>query len=384
MNISEFKKYEPRGMHRQLPVIWQTAKDCTVTDVKGKKYIDFTSGIFVTNAGHGAISDTLIRQAQKLIHCYTFPNIERLELAQKLTKMTGYQKAFFMSAGTEATECAVKIMRLDGKKKKREFIVSFRGAMHGKTFLAEALKGNEYLSFVKHLTFPTEISDFKTDIKELFDSPETKIAGFIIESYRGWDAKFYPKKYIQDLVAWAKKNRIPVCFDDIQGGFFRSGKLFAFQHYEVEPDLVCCGKGLGDGLPISAVLGSAKLMDLPEDLSSTHSGNPLCCAVALANLEQLVNHKLFINSQMKGLILHDELQDLKTKYPFIKEINGRGLLAGIVFDCKKTADKIIYRAMKKGLLMVYTGRESIKIGPPLSISASILEQGLQIIGESFK
>ncbi len=384
--IRELKKYEPRAMHEhQLPVAWQTASNDVVIDVDGKTYIDFTSGIFVTNTGHGLISGAIQQQAQRLIHCYTFPHSTRLELHKKIREITGYEKAFFLSAGTEATDTAVKIMR---QSRKAFCIVSLFGSMHGKSMCAEKLRGedgsNDWVWHDEaqnyHLMNPFD-GKFEDDMKALtYKRAPKEIAGFMIESYRGWNAKFYNKKYIEDLCGWADYHNIPVCFDEIQGGFGRTGKLFAFEHYGVKPDLVCIGKGLGGGLPISAVLGSAKLLDLPDDLSSTHSANPVCCQAALTSLNFINDSQLATLTDAKGELLQRELMKFSS-IPCVSEINCKGLLAAIVFKTAKQADKVILKAMKKGLLMVRTGRESIKIGPPLTITLVNLMEGLRIIGE---
>lgn len=385
--IDELKKYEPRAMHEhQLPIAWQSAHNDIVTDVDGKSYIDFTSGIFVTNVGHGTVAGAIQHQASQLIHSYTFPHSSRLNLHKKIRELTGFEKAFFLSAGTEATDCAVKIMRMS--RPNASVIVSITGSMHGKSMCAEKLRGadgtNEWAIShdpdFYHLDNPFNGS-FEDDTLVLtYKRAPKEIAGFIIESYRGWNAKFYDKNYIKDLMKYAKKHGIPVCFDEIQGGFGRTGKLFAYEHYGVKPDLVCIGKGLGGGMPISAVLGSAKMLDLPDDLSSTHSANPLCCVAALEALTYYQKNDLATLAEAKGELLRSELSKL-VETSSIKEINVRGMLAAIVFKTTKQADDVILKAMKKGLLMVRTGRESIKIGPPLTITLSNLMEGIKIIGE---
>jgi 4-aminobutyrate aminotransferase-like enzyme len=218
------------------------------------------------------------------------------------------------------------------------------------------------------------------------------IAGFIIESYLGWGAIFYPVAYIQALADFAKKHNCLITFDEIQGGFGRTGKLFVYQHYGVEPDMLCLGKALSGSLPLSAVIGSRKIMDLPEfgSMSSTHSANPLCCAAGLANLEAIESRNLIAESERKGGILHRRLGEFKKKYADrISWIFGKGLLAGVLFKDPETgepdgffASRVCEKAMQKGLLLVHTGRESIKIGPPLTIPEEALEEGLEIFDES--
>jgi len=420
--LHDLEKYESRSMHGQLPVVWDRAKDFQVYDVCGNCWIDFTSTIFVTNVGHAnpQITSALKKIiGHELLHTYTFAHETRALFLKKLIKITPdqFEKAFLLSAGTEATECAVKLMRMHGQtiSLTKLGIISFQGAMHGRTMGAEMLRGNPRQSAwigyrdpnIYHLPFPFPwaakdpidkeydwAKHFERDIHTLktkglnFDN----IAGFIIESYLGWGAIFYPVAYIKALVDFAKEHDCLVTFDEIQGGFGRTGKLFVYQHYKVEPDLLCLGKALSGGLPLSAVIGSKKIMDLPEfgSMSSTHSANPLCCAAGLANLEAIESGNLVAKAARKGEMLHHRLDMLKEKYSDrISYIFGKGLLAGIIFKDPKTGEpdgtfpsQVCEKAMQKGLLLVHTGRESIKIGPPLTIPDEALEEGLNVIDEA--
>lgn len=418
-SLTVFKKlsrYESRSMHGQLPVVWDKAEDFQVFDRYGNCWIDFTSTIFVTNSGH---SNLLVLKAlstqieQKLIHTYTFANEIRAKFLEKLIEITPSfcEKAFLLSAGTEATECAVKLMRMYGRgiNRNKNIIISFKGNMHGRTMAAEMLKGDSIASAwigyrdpnIYTLPFPYPwlktrnwADSFKNDIHALrrqgvnFDN----ICGFMIESYQGWGALFYPQDYIKALGDFAKQYNILVAFDEIQGGFGRTGKLFVFEHYGIEPDLICVGKALSNGLPLSAVLGRRKIMDIPEfgSMSSTHSANPLCCAAALANLITIEKGKLVRESQRKGRILHRYLFKLKDSFPHrISGVYGRGLLAALLIKNPKDnqpdavfASRVCEKAMQKGLLLVHTGRESVKIGPPLTITDAALNEGLKVLEET--
>jgi 4-aminobutyrate aminotransferase-like enzyme len=294
-------------------------------------------------------------------------------------------------------------------------IVSFQGSMHGRTMGAEMLKGDPNKSAwigykdpnMHHLPFPypwtakknsDEKYDWAKHFREDMGALETgglnfdNIAGFMIESYLGWGAIFYPVEYMKALAIFAEEHNCVITFDEIQGGFGRTGKYFVYQHYNVEPDLLCLGKALSGNLPLSAVVGSQKIMDLPEfgSMSSTHSANPLCCAAGLANLEAIENENLVKESARKGEILHQRLDQLKKKYfDRISYVFGTGLLAGIIFKDPETGDpdgffpsQVCEKAMQKGLLLVHTGRESIKIGPPLTISDNALMEGLDVLDEA--
>lgn len=422
--LNRLSQVECRSMHGQMPIVWDHAQGAQVYDAYGNAWIDFTSTIFVANSGHSnpGIIDALQKQLQrKLLHSYTFSHEIRLEFLEYLIKMLPpyLQKAFLLSAGTEATECALKLMQMYGQTvhKSKKAIISFSGAMHGRTLGAEILRGmpqnSPWIGYrdpnIFHLPFPYPwtqrgqnqktydwVKHFEQDINELKLqglNPDD-VAGIIIESYLGWGAIFYPKKYIQALCRFAKAHNILVTFDDIQGGFGRTGKLLAYQHYEVEPDLVCLGKGLSGSLPLSAVVGRAEIMDLPDvgSMSSTHSANPLCCAAGLANLKAINSLNLVDESRRKGKILHTFLNQLKEQYPHrIAHIFGNGLIAAIIFKDPQTEKPdtqfpswVCELCMQRGLLLVHTGRESIKIGPPLVIDDEVLDEGLTVLAESIK
>lgn len=423
--FKQLEQYESRSMHGQMPVVWDRAEDFQVYDGYGNCWIDFTSTIFVANAGHAneaiiaALTKTL---KKKLLHTYTFAHEIRVEFIKYLIKLAGgkFEKAFLLSAGTEAAECAIKLMRMYGQRHRKEKIgiVSFSGSMHGRTMGAEMLKGNPVTSAwigyqdpnIFHLSFPypwdenrqklTSNYDWKTRFENDIQALQKEgmdfknLAGFIIESYLGWGAIFYPKAYLQALAEFAKKHEILITFDEIQGGFGRTGKLFVYQHYGINADLLCLGKGISGSLPLSAVIGSTQVMDIPDigSMSSTHSANPLCCAAGLANIKFIKEHNLINESARKGKILHEYLNNLKNKFPGrIAYILGEGLLAGVIFKDPDTGkpdslfpSNVCERAMQKGLLMVHTGRESIKIGPPLTIPDQALIEGLKVFTEAIE
>jgi 4-aminobutyrate aminotransferase / (S)-3-amino-2-methylpropionate transaminase / 5-aminovalerate transaminase len=418
----DLEKYESRSMHGQLPVVWDKAEDFQVYDGCGNCWIDFTSTIFVANTGHANPKIVNILKEiidHKLLHTYTFPSRIRAAFLKKIIEITPpqFEKAFLLSSGTEATECAIKLTRMHGQtiNPDKIGIVSFQGAMHGRTMGAEMLKGDPIKSGwigymdpnMHHLPFPYTwtakdplnrdydwAEHFKQDMRVLEEKglDFNNVAGFMIESYLGWGAIFYPVEYIKALVNFAENYNCLVTFDEIQGGFGRTGKLFVYQHYDVEPDMLCLGKALSGNLPLSAVIGSQKIMDLPEfgSMSSTHSANPLCCAAGLANLEEIEAGNLVKESARKGKILHSRLKNLREKHPDrISYIFGKGLLAGILFKDPETGEPDGYlpsvvceKTMQRGLLLVHTGRESIKIGPPLTIPDDALEEGLDVLSET--
>ena len=406
--LNELRKYEPASMSLELPVVWDRAEDFQVFDESGNCWIDFCAGTFVTNAGHrnpkicNAISEIV---NNNFLHNYYFPSKIRAKLVKKLHDMTpvNLDKVFLLTTGAETTECCIKLARVYGRKinPKKIGIVSFVGAMHGKTLGALMVGGKtkekhwivNHDPDMHHLPFPKDSSGdevFHENMKQLEQSGVdlSTIAAFMVESYQGWGALFYPKNYIKALRKWADDNQVIVIFDEIQAGFGRTGKLFAYEHYEVEADLVCCGKGISSGLPLSAVLGRSELIDVDPSLNSTHGGNPVCCAATLASLELLESENLIVESERKGVILKQELTRIKNHFPSRIEIFGRGLVFAIHVRKSSTneldvelVDKIIEKAMQQGVLLIRTGTGTIKIGPPLTISDDALIEGVSVIEE---
>jgi len=414
--FKSLSKVESRSMHGQMPIAWDKAKNFNIFDIAGNKFIDFTSTIFVANIGHS--NPKLIKYIQlalkkNLLNSYAYINKIRERYLKKLISFAGknFQKAFLMSAGTEATEAALKLMRMYGQKqKKRKLgIICFEGNWHGRTMGAQMMSGNikqkEWIGYqdpnIHHLPFPypwilknTNPEQFLINsLKKLSKKINLKkdICGVMIETFQGWGAVYYPKKYIKLLYKICKKNNILLVFDEMQSGFARTGYKFGYEYYGVKPDLICCGKGMGGGIPISGVIGKKAIMDLPEvgNMSSTHSANPLACYAGLAVLEEINKKKLLQNTKDKEKILFTKLNQIKDKFPKeILYVEGKGLIAALIFDLnstnniKKILKSIVEKCLRNGLLVVYTGRESIKIGPPLTITKSALIEGINVLDQA--
>ena len=413
--LKKMYSIESRAMHGQIPVVWDRAEDFQVYDAWGNVWLDFTSTIFVANSGHGnkKIIESLNKVLNKpLLHTYTYASKERIEYLDFLIENTPkqFEKAFLLSAGTEATEAALKLMRLNAKKigKRKGGVISINGNWHGRTMGAQMMSGNiEQKNWIGHedpnihhinFPYPWETDNprefFTLEIEKLIQEkeldPKKDLCGFMIETFQGWGAVFYQEEFVKELEKFAKENNIMIAFDEMQSGFGRTGKLFGYQHYGVEPDILCCGKGASSGLPLAIVLGSQEIMDLPDigSMSSTHSANPLVSVAGMQNLDALLNDGLIDNSEILGKIFHSELKKLLKKYPdHLKHTQGKGLLAALIFmnnenePLSDLCDKISEKAFQKGLLVVHTGRESIKLAPPLSISEEALIEGLRVLDE---
>lgn len=410
--------YESHSMHGQFPLVWDRAVDASVFDIAGNRWIDFTSTIFVANVGHSNARVTAAMQDMMnapIYSCYAYPNRKRAEYLQRLIEFAGqpFEKAFLLSAGTEATEAALKLMRMHGQKagKRRRGIVCIEGNWHGRTMGAQMMSSNltqrDWIGFqdadIHHIPFPYpwSLNDTSPEVfleaglERLASSGvnlQTDVCGFMLETFQGWGAIFYPKPFVQAIESVCREHNILLAFDEMQAGFGRTGRRFGFQHYEVTPDLIACGKGMGGGLPLSGVLGRAEVMDLPEigNMSSTHSANPLVCAAGLAVIEELEERDLVNEAARKGELLFKGLTDLQRHFPNrIAGVLGRGLIAAVLFRNPDTGvadgsftSRVAERCMQKGLLVVHTGRESIKIGPPLTITDEALLEGIDVLYEA--
>lgn len=412
--FAELKKSEPRSMQGQPPIIWHKADNFTVGDKWGNRWLDWSSGVLITNAGHGHPKIVKALHAiieQGLLSSYVFIHEGRAKLTKMLQDLAPKGKkytVFLLSSGSEATENCIKLAKTYALRKygpKRKYFVSFNNAFHGRTLAAQLAGGMPKLkewiidgdkTFVQ-APFPdgykNEDTSFALFLKTLAEksiAPD-EIAGVMSESYQGVGPDFMPVEYAQKLEKFCKDNDIVLVMDEVQAGFGRSGKMFTFEHYGIAPDLIACGKGISSSLPISAVIGRKDIMDLyaPGSMTSTHSGSPLCVAAAIANLEVIKEEKLVENSAKMGEILCRELQRIQKKYPErLGCFRGKGLVAGIqcVLPGTKTPDpalalEINIKCLQKGLLMfapVGVGGECLKIAPPLSITEDALRESLQV------
>jgi 4-aminobutyrate aminotransferase-like enzyme len=404
-------------MQGQFPIIWDKAEDFSVYDIAGNKWIDFTSTIFVANIGHGnkrvsvAIKEVLDKP---LVSTYAYMSEVRAKYLEELIEFAGppFGKAFLLSAGTEATEATLKLIRMYGQKigKKRPGIVTLNGNWHGRTMGAQMMSSNAeqkaWIGYedpnIHHIDFPYPWLVSEEQGEEFFNKQldslkqrglnlETDIAGFMLETFQGWGALFYPKSFVKAIRKFTEKHLILLAFDEMQAGFARTGKKFGFEHYEVSPDLFACGKGMGGGVSLSGVIGRSEIMDLPEvgNMSSTHSANPLVCAAGLAVLEEIDSKNLVTETARKGQIFKELLNELKTGFPLvINNFYGEGLIASLIFSDYENqsksllASKVSQKCMEKGLLVVHTGRESIKLGPPLVITDEAIIEAIQVIKDS--
>jgi 4-aminobutyrate aminotransferase / (S)-3-amino-2-methylpropionate transaminase / 5-aminovalerate transaminase len=416
--FQELAKSEPRSMMGQPPIVWHSAEDFIVSDRWGNRWIDWSSGVLVTNIGHGRkeVKDALRKAIDdSLLASYVFVHERRMILTHMLRELSpdpaSYQ-VFLLSTGSEATENCIKLAKTYAMEKygpQKKYFVTFHNAFHGRTMGAQLAGGMDRQkkwigdavpSFVQ-VPFPdgfknadTSFDLFLKTLAEKHVKPED-ISGVMTESYQGGGPDFVPLEYAQQLEALCRNHDIVMVYDEVQSGFGRTGKMFCFQHYGVKPDLIACGKGISSSLPISAVIGRSDILGLyaPGSMTSTHSASPLPVAAAIANLEVLLKEDLAAHAAAMGKILIPLLAKVQAKHPKVLGcLHGKGLVAGIQVvkpgtkePDAETATKINVACFHKGLLMfapVGSSGECLKIAPPLSISETALRESVQVFAEA--
>ena len=414
--LEALRKYEPIAMGGQPPVVWDRAQNFQVFDAYGNAWIDWSSGVLITNAGHGRqeIIDAITAQANHgLLTNYCFPSAIRAQLVQRLSEMMPepLKKVFLLTVGSETVECAIKLSRTHGTKvggRGKHVIVSYEKAFHGRTLGSQQAGGipslkdwivNLDAGFVQ-VPFPdgyrTEDNSFEFFLKTLREKgvEPANVAGVILETYQGGSAAFAPVEYMQKLRAWCDGHKAVLTCDEVQAGFGRTGKMWGFEHYGIVPDLTTWGKGISSSLPLAAVIGRPDIMDLHPagSMTSTHTGNPVCCAAALASIDLVVKEGLAENAARMGAILHHRLHTMKARHPQFGCVEGKGLVAGVAIvkpgtkepDADLTWD-IIWETIKRGVMMfspVGFGGGTVKICPPLTINEEALNESLDAFEEA--
>jgi len=408
---------EPVAMRGQPPIVWHRAEGFQVFDPYGNQWVDWSSGVLIANAGHGRreIVDAINAQASApLLTTYCFPSEIRARLVEKLVSILPepLKKVFLLTTGSETVECAIKLCRTHGVKsggRSKNVIVSFDKSFHGRTLGAQQAGGIPALKewiinldrgFMQapfpdgYRTPDTSFDLFERSLRESGIEPQN-VAGVILETYQGGSAAFAPPAYMRDLRSWCSGHKALLVCDEVQAGFGRTGTLWGFEHYGIVPDLALFGKGISSSLPLAVVAGRPDVMDLQPagSMTSTHTGNPVCCAAALASIDLVLRENLAGNARHVGGVLHQKLAALESRTPQIGRVDGKGLVAGVACIVPGTKEpdgdlawEVVRRAVEKGVLMfspVGHGGGTIKICPPLVITEAALLDSVAALEEAF-
>jgi 4-aminobutyrate aminotransferase len=414
--IETDERYVSPSYTRFYPLAVKSGRGSVLEDMDGNLYLDFTAGIAVCATGHchPRVVKAIQDQAAKLIHIcgadFYYPPLR--DLARKLAQIapgTSDKRVLFTNSGAEAIEAAIKLARYHTR---RQHIIAFYGAFHGRTMGALSLtasKVNQRRRFepllpeVTHvgygncyrcpynLSYPSCALECVTHLeKKLFKTtlPPEEVAAIIVEPIQGEGGYIVPPpEYHKELKALAERHGILYVADEVQSGIGRTGKMWAIEHWGVEPDIICTAKGLASGLPLGAMIARADIMDWPQGAhASTFGGNPVACVAALETIA-LVEEGLMQNATDVGNFLLGRLRELATRHPLIGDVRGLGLMIGVDLvrnrDTKETMpverDAVLQHCFSKGLVLLGCGESAIRLCPALVVTREEAETAIQII-----
>lgn len=374
--------------YARFPLALSHAKGCEVWDFDGNHYLDFTSGIGTNSLGWGNEKwlDAVINQASRLAHTSNLYFTEpATQLAQKLCQVSGLKRVFFCNSGAEANEGAIKTARKYSQDKygdQRFTILTLENSFHGRTVTTLAATGQA--TFHKHFSPFTQGFDYLpiNNIPALQQRlQQNDVCAIMLEVIQG-EGGILPLQadYLNAIQQYCQQQDILLIIDEIQTGIGRTGELFAYQHFDLKPDLVTLAKGLGGGLPIGAVIFGEKCQQTlgKGDHGSTFGGNPICCAAANAVLDQL-NSTFLHEIKQKGEQLRYQLAQL----PNVKAVTGLGLMIGIEFEDGIQASEIVHQGIKQGVLFL-TAKHKLRLLPPLIISNEQINKGVKVLANILK
>jgi len=413
--LEKWHKYEADVVGYQAPVVWESGKGCVVIDVDGNQFIDWTSGVLVTNVGHchPHLVDAVKKSAGMLLNNYECANVQRIEAAEQLVKVLPkhLNQCFFLSTGSEATEAAMRLM----KRKTGKFeIVSFEGGFHGRTTGAAAMGGmagpkrgyGPTLPGMIRAAYPNPYRDpfglceggpafgrYFDYLDSVISSNSTgSLAGVIVEPYQGAAGFIFPPKgWLTRLVKWAHDRGMLVTLDEVQASYGRTGRMWAQEHENLDVDVMTIGKAIGCGVAVSAVAARSDVFACLKkgEMSSTLGGNPVASAAVTAILEIYAKDDLVGNSERMGAYMKKKLEAIAAKARYLGDVRGMGLVMGLEFvkdkGTKAPAPELIRQVIdncaNNGLLVGSVGTHGnvIRVAPPLVITQAEADESLAIM-----
>ena len=407
---------------RFYPLVVESARGCIVKDVDGNEYIDFNSGLVCLNVGHNhpEVIAAIKNQCDRFLHYSNtdFYYREVVDLAEKLTEITPgryAKKVYFGNSGAEAIEAAIKLAKWHTRKPR---FLGFISAFHGRTLGALSFTASKpvqrryffpLMPGVTHIPYPY---CYRCPFKQTYPDchywcidfieefviqkyvPPEEIAAILFEPIQGESGYVVPPPgYFQRLKKLADKYGLLLIDDEVQTGIGRTGKWFAIEHWNVEPDIICSAKALASGLPLGATIAKAKIMDwVGGSHASTFGGNPLSCVAAKTVINIIKNERLLENATKQGTYILKHLEDLKEQNEIVGDVRGKGLMVGMEIvenkDSKKPASKlaseIMVRSWKRGVAVITCGVSTIRLVPPLNITRELVDAALEIIEDVTK
>ncbi|MBT2689024.1 acetylornithine transaminase [Bacillus sp. ISL-47] len=358
----------------------ESAEGSYLIDKTGKRYLDFTSGIGVCNLGHRppAVQEAISTQLNKFWHVSNLFVQEKQEIAAKyLSEASGMDYVFFANSGAEANEAAIKLAR---KATGRQKLITFQQSFHGRTFATMAATGQDkikkgYGSMLETFKY-VPFNDFSA-LKAEIDGETAAVMLEIVQGEGG--IHIAAQEFLEKTEQLCKENGALLIVDEIQTGIGRTGKAFAFQHFNLDPDIITSAKGLGSGLPIGAVIGKKELEEVfgPGSHGSTFGGNPISIAAAIATLKTVFEEEFLKDVQEKSVYLSNKLTELLEPIPAVKEVRQLGMMIGIETDVNLPS--LLKELREKGLLALPAGENVLRLLPPLTATAAEINEAAETL-----
>lgn len=393
MKIDEIMEMDSRyymnTFGKRTPVCFEYGKGIMLYDSEGREYMDFIAGIAVSALGHGhpALIEAIASQAARLIHCSNLYYVEsQAKLAKMLVENSCADRVFFANSGAEANEGAIKLAKIYFKKKRlpeKYFIISLENSFHGRTLTTVAATGQKKYQE----PYTPLIPGFKhvpiNDIDALKANIGDETCAIMLELVQG-ESGVHPVDigYLKKVRQICDENEILLIFDEIQTGMGRTGKLFGYHNYGIEPDIFTLAKALGGGVPIGALCAKEKVASAfePGDHGTTFGGNPLACAAGLAVLTEILEKNLPEHAEKMGKYLIDCLKQLAGKHGIISEVRGIGLMIGIQLH-EERAPELKNELLSKGILVGSVGLDTIRMLPPLIVTKENIDDFIAVLDE---
>ena len=371
------------------PILPVKGNGSYIWDENGRKYLDLVGGWAVCCLGHShpVMTKALTKQAKILVQCGPQSCSQpQLQLAELLIRISCFNRVFFCNSGAEANEGAVKLARRYGKLKLSGAfeVITALNSFHGRTLAMTAATGQPHYQDA-YQPLPAGFKNVPFNNIDAIKSATTKdTCGVMLEPVQGEGGVNIPDEgYLKAVRQWCDEKGILLILDEVQTGIGRIGTMFGYQQYGIEPDIITLAKGLGGGIPIGALLAKESCSVFqPGDHGSTYGSNPLMCATALAVMEYIIKNDIPGQAQKKGLYLIDGLNKLKSKYPFITDVRGRGLLAAVEFN-KDMSQSIMAACIENGMTVNNVKPNAVRIMPPLTISNKEIDEALRIFDKVF-
>ena len=372
----------------RYPLVAVKGEGCWLWDADGKKYLDFLAGVAVNNLGHchPKVVKALQQQAETLIHCSNFYHIpSQIELAEILCKNSFGERVFFCNSGAEANEAAMKLVRkhsADNYGEDRFEVITALASFHGRTIGTISATGQDAI----RKGFTPVVPGFKYvpfgDIEAMVAAVSEKTCAVMLEPVQGEGGiNVAPAGYLQAVRELCDKHNLLLVFDEVQVGCGRTGKLFAYQHDDVAPDIMTLAKALAGGPPIGAMVATEKVAATfgPGTHGSTFGGNPLMTTAAVAAMNTLIDDGVLDNCVEMGNYLREKLEQLSQRHAFAGDVRGRGLILGLKLDIPGA--EIVKEAMAKGLLINCTAGSVLRFVPPLIVTRKEIDMAISILDE---